>query len=322
MDVPHTLSAASLLPIAPELLGHGEDMSDIHPDLATATATVLANQVNLDNTGDNADDSSSILLDHGIAGHKWNVFAAGPTDYYQQGMGTDQYEDEDDNDNHIDPTLDINQQNVDGAEQPKLNMADISQVEGIEGAEGGDGGEGGEGGEGSNQLTADEDQQTGSPAIENTDQDPAPTGNKRKRARRDPSTAGPSVRKRASAVQDPNDPHAHLLLPVNLQGRSIEYSTAPLEDTRHGPVYIHPPQGTVQACVRCHGIKRKCEALVWRLRTETDVVGDASFESGSANMFHLHGAGAGSIIWEKPRCSGCDKADVPCVFELGAASSG
>jgi hypothetical protein len=111
-------------------------------------------------------------------------------------------------------------------------------------------------------------------------------------------------------VQDPNDPNAHLLLPSNLQGRAIEYATAPLEDTRHGPVFVHPPQGSIQACVRCHGIKRKCEALEWSLK----INGQGQAQEGQTTE--------GGVNWTKPRCSGCEKADVPCVFELAAASSG
>nr|ODO02745.1 hypothetical protein L204_01484 [Cryptococcus depauperatus CBS 7855] len=51
-----------------------------------------------------------------------------------------------------------------------------------------------------------------------------------------------------------------------------------------GPVFIHPPKGAAQACVRCHKIKRKCDG-------------------------------------GKPRCAGCSKADVACVFEINSATS-
>ena len=48
-------------------------------------------------------------------------------------------------------------------------------------------------------------------------------------------------------------------------------------DFRAGAVYVHPPSSVNQACVRCHRIKRKCDNA-------------------------------------KPRCTGCWKADTPCVF--------
>ncbi|GMK58567.1 hypothetical protein CspeluHIS016_0600090 [Cutaneotrichosporon spelunceum] len=63
----------------------------------------------------------------------------------------------------------------------------------------------------------------------------------------------------------------------------VEYAD-PDGDTTRGPVFVHPPKGAVQACVRCHRIKRKC---------------DSAF----------------------PRCASCTRADVPCVFELSAATS-
>jgi mono/diheme cytochrome c family protein len=63
----------------------------------------------------------------------------------------------------------------------------------------------------------------------------------------------------------------------------VEYAD-PDGDTTRGPVFVHPPKGAVQACVRCHRIKRKC---------------DGAF----------------------PRCASCTRADVPCVFELSAATS-
>jgi hypothetical protein len=58
----------------------------------------------------------------------------------------------------------------------------------------------------------------------------------------------------------------------------------PSGDFRMGPVFVHPPKGTAQACVRCHRIKRKCDNA-------------------------------------RPRCAGCGKADVACVFELSPATS-
>lgn len=67
------------------------------------------------------------------------------------------------------------------------------------------------------------------------------------------------------------------------EGAEVEYAD-PDGDTTRGPVFIHPPKGAVQACVRCHRIKRKCDGA-------------------------------------SPRCASCTRADVPCVFELSAATS-
>lgn len=59
------------------------------------------------------------------------------------------------------------------------------------------------------------------------------------------------------------------------------------------------------------GDKREDGDDGWRLRSGEDLqLGQQEAGSG------------GGVIWEKPRCSGCEKADVPCVFELAAASSG
>lgn len=58
----------------------------------------------------------------------------------------------------------------------------------------------------------------------------------------------------------------------------------PEQDVKTGPMFIHPPPETAQACVRCHRIKRKCDQA-------------------------------------RPRCAGCSKSDVPCVFELSPATS-
>jgi hypothetical protein len=63
----------------------------------------------------------------------------------------------------------------------------------------------------------------------------------------------------------------------------MEYAH-PSRDPKLGPVFVHPPKEAAQACVRCHRIKRKCDA-------------------------------------GRPRCKGCEKADVPCVFELSPATS-
>ncbi|OCF42302.1 hypothetical protein I317_03922 [Kwoniella heveanensis CBS 569] len=57
----------------------------------------------------------------------------------------------------------------------------------------------------------------------------------------------------------------------------------PSGDFKLGPVFVHPPKGAAQACVRCHKIKRKCDNA-------------------------------------RPRCAGCSKADVACVFELSPAT--
>lgn len=58
----------------------------------------------------------------------------------------------------------------------------------------------------------------------------------------------------------------------------------PSGDPNKGPVFVHPPDNATQACVRCHKIKRKCDNA-------------------------------------RPKCAGCSKAEVPCVFELSAATS-
>ncbi len=58
----------------------------------------------------------------------------------------------------------------------------------------------------------------------------------------------------------------------------------PSGDPKMGPIFVHPPKGAAQACERCHRIKRKCDNA-------------------------------------RPRCAGCSKADVACVFELSAATS-
>ncbi|TYJ51862.1 hypothetical protein B9479_007554 [Cryptococcus floricola] len=58
----------------------------------------------------------------------------------------------------------------------------------------------------------------------------------------------------------------------------------PSGDFKLGPVFVHPPKNVAQACVRCHKIKRKCDNA-------------------------------------RPRCAGCGKADVACVFELNPATA-
>ncbi|ORY31767.1 fungal-specific transcription factor domain-domain-containing protein [Naematelia encephala] len=73
------------------------------------------------------------------------------------------------------------------------------------------------------------------------------------------------------------------VLPAGLEGQELEYED-PSADPTKGPVYIHPPKGVVQACVRCHKLKRKCDSV-------------------------------------RPRCNGCGKAGASCVFELNPATS-
>lgn len=105
---------------------------------------------------------------------------------------------------------------------------------------------------------------------------------------------GPRALKNKPPVLMWDDPSIkHLNLPATYEGRAIEYS----KDAQglEGPVFVHPNQGTVQACIRCHGIKRKCDALEFDNTTQS---------------------------WTKARCTGCAKPNVPCVFELAAASSG
>ncbi|RXK40294.1 hypothetical protein M231_02408 [Tremella mesenterica] len=75
--------------------------------------------------------------------------------------------------------------------------------------------------------------------------------------------------------------HAHT--EPDLPEGEVEYSH-PSQDPKLGPVFVHPGPNASQACVRCHRIKRKCDT-------------------------------------NKPRCMGCTKADVPCVFELTPATS-
>ena len=116
--------------------------------------------------------------------------------------------------------------------------------------------------------------------------DPPPNPNKRKR--------GPRAMRNKPPMQYWTDPSIkHLNLPATYEGRAIEYSRD--ADGKDGPVFVHPAPGTVQACIRCHTIKRKCDALEFDNATQ---------------------------IWTKAKCSGCDKSGIPCVFELAAASSG
>ena len=67
------------------------------------------------------------------------------------------------------------------------------------------------------------------------------------------------------------------------RGQEAEYEYAS-HDAKTGPIFVHPPKGAAQACVRCHRIKRKCDNA-------------------------------------RPRCAGCGKANVACVFELSPAAS-
>lgn len=105
---------------------------------------------------------------------------------------------------------------------------------------------------------------------------------------------GPRAMRNKPPMQYWTDPSiAHLNLPATYEGRAIEYSRD--EEGIVGPVFVHPAPGTVQACIRCHTIKRKCEALEFDNDTQ---------------------------VWTKAKCSGCEKSGIPCVFELAAASSG
>lgn len=71
---------------------------------------------------------------------------------------------------------------------------------------------------------------------------------------------------------------------INWAETEVEYSH-PSRDPKLGPVFLHPPKDAAQACMRCHRIKRKCDAT-------------------------------------RPRCKGCEKADEVCMFELSSATSG
>lgn len=129
--------------------------------------------------------------------------------------------------------------------------------------------------------------------LENGAEDPvdpsdpsAPPPNKRKR--------GPRAMRNKPPMQYWTDPSIeHLNLPATYEGRAIEYSRD--ANGENGPVFVHPAPGTVQACIRCHTIKRKCDALEFDNATQ---------------------------VWTKAKCSGCEKSKIPCVFELAAASSG
>jgi hypothetical protein len=87
--------------------------------------------------------------------------------------------------------------------------------------------------------------------------------------------------KKRPRVSKPRAPKVEKEEPLDFSQMEFEN---PDQDPKNGPVFIHPAPGTAQACVRCHRIKRKCDQA-------------------------------------RPRCAGCSKSDVPCVFELSPATS-
>lgn len=90
-------------------------------------------------------------------------------------------------------------------------------------------------------------------------------------------TSPEATQKKKKRKVNPAKPTEHIP-----EGAEVEYEQD--GDPMRGPVFVHPPKDAVQACVRCHRIKRKCDGA-------------------------------------RPRCSACTKADVPCVFELSPATS-
>ena len=70
---------------------------------------------------------------------------------------------------------------------------------------------------------------------------------------------------------------------IGEEGMPAEYED-PTGDFRTGVIYVHAPPSTPQACMRCHAIKRKCDN-------------------------------------RRPRCTGCEKADEPCAYEMNPATS-
>lgn len=101
------------------------------------------------------------------------------------------------------------------------------------------------------------------------------------------STENPRPKKRSRTnTKRASLPNPEITDPSGLDDTQLaeaEYED-PSRDWRLGPVFVQPPKGTAQACVRCHRIKRKCDG-------------------------------------GRPRCAGCAKADVACVFELSPATS-
>ena len=67
------------------------------------------------------------------------------------------------------------------------------------------------------------------------------------------------------------------------EGMPAEYED-PKGDFRTGVIYVHASATAAQACMRCHAIKRKCDN-------------------------------------ERPRCTGCSRADEPCAYEMNPATS-
>lgn len=101
--------------------------------------------------------------------------------------------------------------------------------------------------------------------------------NESKDAARPAPTSPEATQKKKKRKVNPAKPMEHIP-----EGAEVEYEQD--GDPMRGPVFVHPPKDSVQACVRCHRIKRKCDGA-------------------------------------RPRCSACTKADVPCVFELSPATS-
>ncbi|WRT64142.1 uncharacterized protein IL334_001071 [Kwoniella shivajii] len=94
----------------------------------------------------------------------------------------------------------------------------------------------------------------------------------------------PRKRPRTSKPRQSKDNRGDGLKDDGIPEKGVLDYADPSGDIKLGPVYVHPPKGAAQACVRCHKIKRKCDNA-------------------------------------KPRCAGCSKADVACVFELSPATA-
>ncbi|WVQ85572.1 hypothetical protein IAT38_007738 [Cryptococcus sp. DSM 104549] len=94
----------------------------------------------------------------------------------------------------------------------------------------------------------------------------------------------PKPRKRARPTKPRESRDRNGSVAYGLPEEGVLDYAHPSGDHKLGPVFVHPPQGAAQACVRCHKIKRKCDNA-------------------------------------RPRCAGCSKADVACVFELNPATA-
>lgn len=123
----------------------------------------------------------------------------------------------------------------------------------------------------------------GGPAKEGSSRDNNSNGSRKNGAANEGKDARPAptspeaTQKKKKRKVNPAKPMEHIP-----EGAEVEYEQD--GDPMRGPVFVHPPKDAVQACVRCHRIKRKCDGA-------------------------------------RPRCSACTKADVPCVFELSPATS-